>query len=159
MKQKRRLSRGCTNKVFHSIFSHSERRKIIWALNLKPGDVISSLLGYNSIVKKTTVIWNPVDLLTKGRLPIRGRKGQAITCIKIELFGNPVEWTIFSRNSLFGPPNSVEKIKMSKSAKELYFFTEMTDLINEKMQWRRGITWEELLIYQEIIKESNERRQ
>jgi len=57
MKLKTRLARGCTGTQYYRRFRNRERRAYLWAMNLKPGDVINSFDGWNHEVKEVNIHW------------------------------------------------------------------------------------------------------
>ncbi len=56
-KYKTRLTRGCTNKMYHKLFSSRDAKAYIWAMNLRPGDIFNSFDSQNHEVKAVKVLW------------------------------------------------------------------------------------------------------
>lgn len=54
---KTRLTRNCTNGIFHRLLKSRDRKAYIWAMNLKPGDVFNSYDSNNHRVKTIKTIW------------------------------------------------------------------------------------------------------
>jgi hypothetical protein len=59
--KKTRYVRGVTSGLAREIYGKLQRKLILWAMNLNPGDRINSVDGCNHIVKTITIQWRPVQ--------------------------------------------------------------------------------------------------
>lgn len=57
-----KLATGTSGTVFHRLFSKRERRAYIWAMGLKPGDIINSFDAWNHEITKVEILWDTVSM-------------------------------------------------------------------------------------------------
>lgn len=94
MTYKTRLTKGCTNKVFHKLFRSRDAKAYIWAMNLKPGDIFNSYDAKNHEVKSIQILWRNVSQFCQyiksekmskktGKEYGRNRAGKFVTDVRI----------------------------------------------------------------------------
>lgn len=58
----KRLTTGCKKRIFHRLYSKSERRTYRWAMSLKKGDLINSFDSMNHEVEYIEVFWRSIGI-------------------------------------------------------------------------------------------------
>lgn len=68
-----RLTKGTSRKVFHRLYSKADRRAYVWAMNLKPGEIINSFDAWNHEVSRVEILRDPVWITRFGLAEGRGK--------------------------------------------------------------------------------------